>query len=88
MWCTFLTPLIFNKCSFISSTFIPLGVFSKNKSIITFKFFKAFININRATNIDNIGSIIFISVNRIIIAPIKTTIHPRTSSSICKLTDF
>ena len=48
----------------------------------------AFTKINIATNIDIIGSILEISVNRIIIAPINTTPHPNTSSSMCKLTDL
>ena len=42
----------------------------------------SFININTATPIDKIGSIIEISVNLITIAPIRITNQPRTSSSI------
>ena len=48
----------------------------------------SFININTATPIDNIGSIIEISVNLITIAPIRITNQPRTSSSIWRFTAF
>ena len=46
------------------------------------KDFNACININIATPIESNGSIILISVNFITIAPIHTTNHPNTSSSI------
>ena len=55
---------------------------SVKRLFISFMFFTAFTKINTEIAIDIIGSISVISVNLIITAPTKTTIQPRTSSSI------
>ena len=88
VYASIITPSISDKCSFISLTDTSLGVFAKNKSMMNFKFFIEWYNINTETAIDIRASIIVISVNFIIIAPINTTTHPNTSSSICRFTDF
>ena len=61
------------------------GAIEKAKELAE-KFPKAFINMNTETPIDIRESIIAISVKCITTAPIKTTIQPSTSSSICRLT--
>ena len=79
MWCTLITPSISSICSFIFEISTLCGVFSRNKSITSFKFLIAFISIKIDTPIDKIGSIRVKSVNLITIAP-TSTVKPTTAA--------
>ena len=82
------TPSIFRIWFLIASIDIFLGVFSKNKSSASFRFFTAFIKIKIAIPIDISGSINEKPVSFITIVPTSTTAQPSTSSSIWRLTAF